>query len=140
MRKALIFLLIAILILLGIIYALSSQVNAPTPSTVRALAANEEIITLTTPDGLNIKASYVAGQCKDAPAILMLHGNGARRDRFVSHFAEFNRAGFAVMAIDFRGHGESDDAEKSYGVYESIDAETAFDWLKKKQDLSVIHI
>ncbi len=140
MRKFLIFLTIAFLIFLGLIYAASSRVNQATPSAVRDMAPNEEIITLKTPDGFNIKASYVAGACSNSPAILLLHGNGARRDRFVTHFRELNRTGYAVMAIDFRGHGQSDEAEKSYGVYESIDAHTAFSWLKDKQNMANIGV
>ncbi len=134
MRKFLIALVLFFFIFLGLIYAASSRVNQATPFAVRDMAPNEEIITLKTSDGYNIKASYVAGACDNSPAILFLHGNGARRDRFITHFREFNRASYAVMAIDFRGHGESDDAEKSYGIYESIDAHTAFGWLKDRQD------
>lgn len=119
--------------ILAFIYFISSQINAATPSSVGILHPDEEIITIPTPDGLTIKASYVAGKSANSPAILMLHGNGARRDRFATHFARFNEAGYAVMAIDFRGHGESSDAPKSYGVYESIDAHSAFNWLKEKQ-------
>jgi len=126
-------LVIVTLIGLGVIYGLSSLINAPTPSRVTPLSDKEEIITLKTPDNIEIKGSYLAGRFADSPAILFLHGNGAKRDRFATHFREFNRAGYAVMAIDFRGHGESQDAPKSYGVYESIDAHTAFDWLKNKQ-------
>lgn len=133
MRKFIGFLSFAILCVLGLIYTISSQINAATPSDVGSLHPDEQIITLKTPDGLDIRASYVAGAAADSPAILMLHGNGARRDRFRTHFAQFNGAGYAVMAIDFRGHGQSSDAPKSYGVYENIDARTAFDWLKEKQ-------
>lgn len=133
MRKFFIILLFALICILAFIYFIASQINAATPSDVRSLHPNEQIINLTTPDGVNIKGSYVAGARANSPAILMLHGNGARRDRFATHFARFNAAGYAVMAIDFRGHGQSQAESKSYGVYESIDARTAFDWLKAKQ-------
>lgn len=140
MRKFIGFLCFAMLCMLGFIYFISSQLNAATPSDVRSLHPNEQIINLTTPDGVNIKGSYVAGKSANSPAILMLHGNGARRDRFATHFARFNDAGYAVMAIDFRGHGQSDDDEKSYGVRESIDARTAFDWLTNKQQSANIGV
>ena len=107
--------------------------NKATPYDVPPLADNEEIIELITPDGVTIKGSYIAGSTDNSPAILMLHGNGGSRAQFARHLRIYNEAGFAVLAIDFRGHGQSQAESKSYGIYESIDAYTAFDFLKIKQ-------
>ncbi len=133
MRKFLSLTIFAIFFALVMIYALSSLVSKATPYDVPQLADNEEIIELTTPDGVTIKGSYIAGPQDNSPAILMLHGNGGSRAQFWRHLRVYNEAGFAVLAIDFRGHGQSQAESKSYGVYESIDAYTAFDFLKIKQ-------
>lgn len=41
--------------------------------------------------------------------------------------------GYAVLAIDFPGHGASSHAARSFGWHESRDAEAAFRWLKARQ-------
>jgi alpha-beta hydrolase superfamily lysophospholipase len=42
-----------------------------------------------------------------------------------------NRNGYAVLAIDFRGHGQSSPAGKSFGLFEADDALAALSWLRK---------
>jgi alpha-beta hydrolase superfamily lysophospholipase len=42
-----------------------------------------------------------------------------------------NRHGYSVLAIDFRGHGESSASSKSFGLFESDDASAALDWLRR---------
>jgi len=133
MRKFLSLIIFAIIFALVIVYVLSSLINRATPYDVPKLADNEEIIELTTPDDVKIIGSYIAGPNDNSPAILMLHGNGGSRAQFWKHLRVYNDAGFAVFAIDFRGHGQSQPESKSYGVYESIDTYTAFDFLKIKQ-------
>lgn len=133
MRKFFSLFIFAIICVLSAVYAMASLANRATPSDVLALHPDEEIINISTADGLEIKGSYIAGAAEDSPAILMLHGNGGSRAQFARHLQIYNEAGYAVLAIDFRGHGGSSDAPKSYGVYESIDAYAAFDFLKVKQ-------
>lgn len=41
--------------------------------------------------------------------------------------------GYAVLAIDFRGHGESAKVDRSFGYFESRDARAALGWLKQRQ-------
>jgi uncharacterized protein len=64
---------------------------------------------------------------------LLLHGIKSSRDQFVQEAGWLNKAGFAVLAIDFRGHGESEPRMRSFGLFEARDAHTAFTWLKAKQ-------
>ena len=42
------------------------------------------------------------------PALIVAHGAGSRRTRHQVFCAEACRAGFAVLALDFRGHGDSE--------------------------------
>ncbi|MDP9424092.1 MAG: lysophospholipase [Pseudomonadota bacterium] len=41
--------------------------------------------------------------------------------------------GYAALSIDFRGHGESELVERSFGLRESSDAQAAFWWIKQRQ-------
>jgi uncharacterized protein len=84
-------------------------------------------------DGSAIAGTYYAGVAETSPAILLLHGNGSSRRQFAALAPWLNAQGYAVLAIDLRGHGESAQVSKSFGLYEARDAHAAFDWLKAKQ-------
>jgi uncharacterized protein len=86
-----------------------------------------------TPDGLTLAATYWPGRRPDSPAILLLHGVKASRASTASTAAWLNGLGYAALTIDFRGHGQSDNAERSFGLRESADARAAFGWLKRRQ-------
>lgn len=85
------------------------------------------------PDGLLIAATYWPGRTPQSPGILLLHGNGASRAQMAANAAWLAGQGYAVLTIDFRGHGESSQRSRSFGWFESRDAAAAFAWLKKTQ-------
>jgi uncharacterized protein len=99
---------------------------------VPPLATNEQEISLKASDNVRIAASYFPTATPDAPTILLLHGNGASRAQFREQVTWLNGAGFAAMTLDFRGHGESQATQKSFGLFESRDAEAAMAWLKAR--------
>ena len=97
-------------------------------------------LTLTTADGLDLSAWYVPAfelnrghiepEGESAPTVLLGHGLlGSKRGmlRFVPWFHE---AGYNVMLLDFRGHGDSDQAPSSIGPDEVMDIQAALDWLE----------
>jgi fermentation-respiration switch protein FrsA (DUF1100 family) len=86
-----------------------------------------------TADGLAVAGTYWAGRRPDSPGMLLLHGNGASRAAMADNGAWLAGQGYAVLTIDFRGHGQSPAVPHSFGLYESRDAEAAFGWLKKRQ-------
>jgi uncharacterized protein len=90
-------------------------------------------VTFNAVDGSAIVGSYYAGPDAKAPAILLLHGNGSSRGQFAGLAPWLNQQGYAVLAIDFRGHGESAQVSRSFGLFEARDARAAFDWLKARQ-------
>lgn len=85
------------------------------------------------PDGTSVAATYWPGRKPASPAVLLLHSNHASRDVVRDNAGWLARRGFAVLTIDFRGHGQSDDADHSFGWFESRDARAAFLWLKREQ-------
>jgi uncharacterized protein len=105
----------------------------PHASKVPALAANEQRFTLTASDGIKTAASYFPAAAQDAPGVLLFHGVTSSRNQFRSQIGWLNAAGYAVLAIDFRGHGESDQVPRSFGLFEARDARAAYNWLKRKQ-------
>jgi uncharacterized protein len=123
-----------LILTLALFYYVGNQFTQPLDHKVPALAINEERLDIKATDGVRVAASYFPVLQKDAPGILLLHGNQASREMYGSHIAWLNAAGYAVLAIDFRGHGQSQGETRSFGFHEARDAHAAFAWLKHKQD------
>lgn len=85
-------------------------------------------------DGLDIAAWYIPST-DNQRAIILVHGYNDSRthafaDEFVSFAGKLHDAGFSVMMIDLRGHGESADARFTFGIKERQDVLGAVDWLE----------
>ena len=81
-------------------------------------------------DGTLLAGTYLPGPSPDAPAVLLLHGFAANRKKpayayladVLSHYAH-------VLALDFRGHGDSD-GWTTLGDREALDVEAGVRWLR----------
>jgi len=118
---------------LGGAWAIGSQMTSPGASAVDAASPPARDFVLTSEDGLSIAATYWPGAATNAPAVLLLHGLDGSRMQVIANAAWLSRLGYAAMAIDFRGHGQSTSAPRSIGWNEARDAHAAFDWLKQSQ-------
>jgi uncharacterized protein len=135
MRRVMIRLLPVLLVVgLALTWMFGSLTVRPQASQVGAMGPGAQAIKLRTSDGSAIAATYYAGPDAKAPAILLLHGNGSSRGQFAGLAPWLNQQGYAVMAIDFRGHGESAQVPRSFGLFEARDAHAAFNWLKARGD------
>lgn len=103
------------------------------PSDVPAATAPARDFALTAADGVRIAATYRPGRTAASPGVLLLHGNGASRAAMEDDARWLSALGYAVLAIDFRGHGASQPVVRSLGLHESRDAAAAFAWLKRRQ-------
>jgi uncharacterized protein len=68
-------------------------------------------------------------------ALVLVHGHTSSRSaefggRFVELMAAMHQRGFAVLAFDLRGHGQSSDANIGFGSLEHDDVAGAIDWLR----------
>jgi len=102
-------------------------------SRVAAAVPPAQDIRLVTQDGVTIAATFTPGRGDRAPSVLLLHGVGASRQATAANAAWSASLGYATLAIDFRGHGQSDPTPRTFGISEALDARTAFDWLKRRQ-------
>jgi pimeloyl-ACP methyl ester carboxylesterase len=59
-----------------------------------------------------------------------LHGINSSRASFNRHALWLNGLGYAVLAIDFRGHGGSAAVPRTFGLYEARDAAAAVGFLR----------
>ncbi len=100
----------------------------------------EEVTFPAREDGVEIAAWYIPVDEQaptQTPAIVLVHGWTASRtvgfnQHFLSMARDLHEAGFAVMMIDLRGHGESEAAHVSFGVYERRDVLAAIDELLQR--------
>ena len=84
-------------------------------------------------DGASIAATFRPGRSDRSAAVLLLHGVGASRQATAANAEWLASLGYATLAIDFRGHGESSSEPRTFGFDEALDAHAAFAWLKRRQ-------
>ena len=110
-----------------------SRSNAPA---VEGRIPAHECVTFPSRDGLRIAAWYVPASAA-AGAVILVHGRGAHKGHELEAdpltlVADLVASGLSVLAIDLRGHGDSDHARLSYGYHERLDVLGAFDWLRAR--------
>jgi alpha-beta hydrolase superfamily lysophospholipase len=93
-------------------------------------------VTLTTSDGITIAGTYYSSQEENKPGVILLHMLSRSRGD-LSDFAEvLQESGYPAIAIDLRGHGESDlnwrEFEDSDFNNMVLDVEAAKDFLVEK--------
>jgi pimeloyl-ACP methyl ester carboxylesterase len=115
----------------GLVWAAGSILAAPSNGPVPAPAPPGRVVRLTAVDGTAIAGSFWPGVRAQGPAVLLLHGINNDRTSLRRHAEWLNGLGYAVLAIDFRGHGASAAVERTFGWREAEDARAAFDWLKR---------
>jgi pimeloyl-ACP methyl ester carboxylesterase len=70
-------------------------------------------------------------------AILLLHGWSGSVAPDLVEYGPFLRRTAGVLGLDFRGHGESDDAPTTFGLHEVEDVAGALGWLGERGITSV---
>jgi pimeloyl-ACP methyl ester carboxylesterase len=133
LRKIIVVGVIALVAGLVICWNFGGLMLRAAPSEVPRAAAPARDFTLTAADGVRIAATFWPGRKDNSPGVLLLHGNGASRAAMADDAAWLQGLGYAVLAIDFRGHGASQPETRSLGWRESRDAAAAFAWLRQRQ-------
>lgn len=86
-------------------------------------------VALTSGDGAGIRGWFVRGRPR-AGAVLLLHGVGASRVDMLARARFLAAAGYSLLLVDFRGHGESCASQTTYGSLESWDVRAALGYLR----------
>lgn len=97
---------------------------------------DRETFTATTADGLKLAGFY--GKPAKQPArgtCLILHGHCYGKDGYAWMARDLTEKGFAVVAFDARGHGESEGDLCTIGALEGADAIAVMQQAEKKFDL-----
>ncbi len=90
-------------------------------------------VRLPTAEGKTLFAWFVPvpGQLA-APAVVVMHGWGANASLMLPALAPLHAAGFAVLLLDARCHGQSDDAAFTSLPRFAEDIEAGLDWLRQQ--------
>lgn len=118
--------------------AFVTPVRVPIAGTPAELQRPYETLTLTAQDGLKIAAWYVPGQ--KSQAIILVHGINANRSAVLPEAAVLAEAGYSLLMLDLRGHGESEGDQVTYGYREAYDIIAAADYLDGRPEIEQIGI
>jgi pimeloyl-ACP methyl ester carboxylesterase len=91
-----------------------------------------EEVAFTARDGVKLRGWWIPAPDSipaPAPTVVVCPGQEGSIDGDTAQIVPLHRAGFAVLAFDFRGHGRSDGALVTLGVREKDDLLDALDYL-----------
>ena len=125
------FLLLCLIGLAGA-WAAGSALSRPVGSAVPPPAPPGRVVHLVAGDGVPLEGSYWPAARTDMPAVLLLHGVRSSRASLTRHAVWLNRLGYAVLAIDFRGHGQSGAVPRTFGLHEARDAAAGLAFLRRE--------
>lgn len=101
--------------------------------TPKDVGLSAESVRLPTADGKTLFAWFVpVPGCTPAPAVVVMHGWGANASLMLPALAPLHAAGFAVLLLDARCHGRSDDAAFTSLPRFAEDIEAGLDWLSQQ--------
>lgn len=93
-------------VLLVATLALAAAAPVPAPKKAAGPSLPGEPVELKTVDGWALKAMF-APSVPGKMTLLLLHGTGQRKEDWKRLAFPLTRAGYGVLAVDLRGHGES---------------------------------
>lgn len=140
-RSKLLWIFIFLVLLSGLGYAgipliAAIQLTTPKRTFVEPTGVSKTYQAVSFPareDKLRLHGWYFPAPLQN-PALILVHGKDSSRTKeLYDHFLEFatalSKQGFSVLMFDLRGHGQSQDAHFSFGVYEKRDVLGAYDFL-----------
>ena len=101
-------------------------------ATPRAAGLDYEDVALHAADGVALHGWWVPARAARG-AVLIFHGNAGNISHRIGYLTMFNRLGYAVLIIDYRGYGRSSGTPSEEGTYR--DAEAAWQYLMETRKL-----
>lgn len=116
----------------AVAWALTHRLRAPYDESPALFGVRAEPLRLTTADGLGLGAWLTAGE-PGRPCVVFLHGNGGSRSQMRARFERLSGAGYCVLAITMRAHGDSDGDVNDIGLSARADVVAAVAHLERAQ-------
>ena len=95
-----------------------------------------EEVTLRAADGVELQAWYRAAT--NGRAIILLHGASGSRESVRPYAEMLSRHGYGVLAVDLRGHGESQGKMNRLGWQGTLDVGAAVEFLEGRSEVQAI--
>lgn len=135
--------LFRVLLLLAVTYTITAvlahywslKLMFPRPAATYALGG--EYFHLTAPDGVKLAARHWPNPTA-RHTVLWFPGNGEDLGSLDGYMPEWQKRGFAVFAVDYRGYGHSEGTPTEAATYR--DAAFAVEWLKREKGLPASQI
>jgi len=137
LRWALLVLAVLALGYLGIGLFVATRLTVPDRQSVERTPADEDLdfseVSFESSDGLDLKGWWVPGD-DSSRAVVLVHGLGASKssDYVLETAPIYSQAGYCVLMLDLRGHGESEGDRTSLGYQEVRDVRGALSWLEER--------
>lgn len=93
-------------------------------------------VTLTSSDGLKLAGWFIPGSQPNA--IILIHGINANRQVMLPTAKLLADAGYPLLLIDLRGHGQSEGRDVTYGYHEALDVQAGVDFLSRQHGINRI--
>lgn len=90
-------------------------------------------IGMVTEDGVKLRGTYYNPGVANAPGVVLLHMLGRQRSDWEAFAGQLQEAGYGVIAIDLRGHGESE-GERDFSAM-TKDAAIAAKFLRAREEI-----
>lgn len=111
--------------------------NVPRPeadaAALRTLGPDAEEVSLETADGVTLHATYLPS--RDGAAVVLAHGASSTRSAVVAQAKVLADAGYGVLLLDARGHGDSGGRAMDLGWFGDLDVTAAVDHLAARDDV-----
>jgi len=95
-------------------------------------------VALRTADGVRLAGWYVPSS--NGAAVVVRHGAGSTRSGVLDHVVVLSRAGYGVLALDARGHGESEGRAMDFGWFGDLDIAAGLDFLAAQPTIDRLRI
>jgi pimeloyl-ACP methyl ester carboxylesterase len=123
MIKRLTVLVSCMIVLFALAVPAAAQDTPPQPQRVEVEAS----------DGLVLVGTYYAPAESGAPAVLLMHHSGSRKEAWIDFIPFLLDAGYATLAVDLRGHGET--RGRTDWTLAEDDAHRWLAWLRDQPDV-----
>ena len=109
--------------------ALTAQAESAMRDTAHQLDSDLEDLSITTPDGVVLRAWIICPHRSNGDAVILLHGLADNRIGMTGYAQLLLTQGFSVLLPDARAHGASGGELATYGLRERNDVRQWFDFL-----------
>jgi len=134
MKKTSKVLIVLSTLFLLLIYLAGTHLTKPNPKEIGKIPSelkNTREVSFPSKSGSQLSGWFLEAK-QGKGGVLLLHGVRSNRLEMLNRAKFLQKAGYDVLLFDFQAHGESTGEQITFGHLESLDAESAFDYLQDR--------